>query len=1174
MADADNLAAGLAALTAHPRRLMLGVRHHSPACAAALPALLDGFAPDVVLLELPADFAAWLPWLGHAQTRAPVALAAAATGQGVLGFHPFADHSPELAAVRWAVARGVPVVPCDLPLLAREPAPHADDAVELELGVVASEPGERPDTETLWDVEVESRANPDQPQATQRAALLFGLWMRQQAAQEPDDHADDLRREAWMRQMLADHADRKVAVVVGAFHCAGLLDEATDDPLPRVPPPPAPSATAVTSLLPYRSDLFDARSGYPAGIRDPLWQQRTWRALANGTDPRATVAEVAVDLCRHLRGQRHVAGVPDAAEVVRVAEGLAALRGLPRPGRREALEAVQTALGQGELWGRGRALARSLQAVLVGRVRGELAPGTPRSGLLPAVVAELAELKLPGPDSDGDDPKYVRWDPLRSPLDRRRVVMVQRLAACHVPYAARQGEATVGGVETLTESWQAQWTAATEAALMLAATAGTTLAQAAAGTLHASWRHAGDDDERDPEFVLGWLVQAAEAGLHGLTRAGLAQLVGSFLEDAGLAQLLRAVALSERITCGHVAALPVDSGDRHAPRFALPPGWSTQPLVVAALSRLPGLQGSRDAADVQALAELVALIHREGTERAPGRLQLAHHLHNLVANGSPTMQGAATWLLYATDQGSVTALSTLVGSWLDCAIEVDALRELSQRIAGVFGAGQTALCAHAAAWAGLAEQVAKQADADFWPRVPALRKGFDVLSPAARQRWLEHLGDQLGDAAELDVPLAADAATLALWRAADAAGLQALRDAGLAVVDSVDGQPAAAPAGHGDARSLDRWRVLLGREPEQLAGQCGRAARSLDDLYGRGSGEGSQSLDGPGGLGLGGGDGQPDLRERLSDPDDWAAEIEAIFGSTARLEILPTAVENGRLQALDLDPETVPPSVDLLSELLALQGGLPEAQVARLRPLVASLVRKLTEALAQRLQPAWSGLSVARSTRRRGPRLDLRRTIAANLKHAQRNPTGGVDLWARELHFVARARKSLDWHLWLLVDVSGSMSASVVYSAMMSAILSGLPALSVRFAVFSTKVIDLSESAADPLALLLDIEIGGGTHIAKALRYARERITQPRRTLLLCVSDFEEGGPAGRMLGEVRALVESGVACLGIGALDDRGAPYVHQALASQVAAAGMPVAALSPLDLARWVAEQMAAAR
>ncbi|WP_338054031.1 DUF5682 family protein, partial [Streptomyces spiramenti] len=129
----------LANLTAPDAPYLIGVRHHSPALAAAVPALLTAADPQVLLVELPAEMQPWLRWLADPGTTAPVALAAvptrAAEAEGAgTAFYPFADFSPELAAVRWAAAAGVPVVACDLPLAdpgrtAAAP-PAAEPAVE------------------------------------------------------------------------------------------------------------------------------------------------------------------------------------------------------------------------------------------------------------------------------------------------------------------------------------------------------------------------------------------------------------------------------------------------------------------------------------------------------------------------------------------------------------------------------------------------------------------------------------------------------------------------------------------------------------------------------------------------------------------------------------------------------------------------------------------------------------------------------------------------------------------------------------------------------------------------------------------------------------------------------------------------------------------------------------
>src|SRR5262245_58647603 len=103
--------AAVDALAASVDPWILGVRHHSSACAAAAGPLLDALRPDRILLELPAEFASWIPWLGHPGAMAPLALGAVAGG--AVAFYPFADFSPELRVVRWAVANGVPCEPFD-----------------------------------------------------------------------------------------------------------------------------------------------------------------------------------------------------------------------------------------------------------------------------------------------------------------------------------------------------------------------------------------------------------------------------------------------------------------------------------------------------------------------------------------------------------------------------------------------------------------------------------------------------------------------------------------------------------------------------------------------------------------------------------------------------------------------------------------------------------------------------------------------------------------------------------------------------------------------------------------------------------------------------------------------------------------------------------------------------
>jgi uncharacterized protein with von Willebrand factor type A (vWA) domain len=106
----------------------------------------------------------------------------------------------------------------------------------------------------------------------------------------------------------------------------------------------------------------------------------------------------------------------------------------------------------------------------------------------------------------------------------------------------------------------------------------------------------------------------------------------------------------------------------------------------------------------------------------------------------------------------------------------------------------------------------------------------------------------------------------------------------------------------------------------------------------------------------------------------------------------------------------------------------------------------------------------------------------------------------------------------------------------------------------------------------MEVSVGGGTHIAKALHYTRSLITQPSRAIVTLITDFEEGASTQDLIQQVRALHQSGAKLLGLAALDDHGKPRYHKPIASQVAAAGMPVAALSPQELTRWIAQQLRA--
>jgi uncharacterized protein with von Willebrand factor type A (vWA) domain len=176
-----------------------------------------------------------------------------------------------------------------------------------------------------------------------------------------------------------------------------------------------------------------------------------------------------------------------------------------------------------------------------------------------------------------------------------------------------------------------------------------------------------------------------------------------------------------------------------------------------------------------------------------------------------------------------------------------------------------------------------------------------------------------------------------------------------------------------------------------------------------------------------------------------------------------------------------------------------------------------THALAARLARVMRARLVRREqVRRRGRRLDLRRTIHRSVSH------GGVPV---ELAW--RRRKIKPLRLVVLLDASGSMS---LYTAFFVRFLHGVVD-SFREAeafVFHTRLAHVSPSlrdrdvtrAVDKLALMAQ-GIGGGTRIGESLatfnRWHARRVINSR-TAVMIVSDGYDTGEPERLGAEMRRL--------------------------------------------------------
>ena len=1206
---------------------LIGVRHHSAVLARAVPTMLDAATPDVVMIEWPDDLQDWIVHIADRRTVAPVALSVVA-GEGTSFFYPLADFSPELAAVRWAADNDVPVRAIDLAVGSSvEPAAATEDASAIGLPFDWSAAARRRmgtgDDADLWQRLVESVGVGRDAERLRRAALAFGVATRSAAGVVS---AHDGAREANMRMHLSREADagRRVAAVVGAFHAPALtadrIESSRDEDERILDGVRRPEGTGV-SLVPYAFDQLDTRSGYPAGVMDPAWHQAVWEAGGDGVAGMTERVDDAAGrtvtaLCREIRRRGHVAGTPDAAETLRMMRDLARVRGLPVAGREELVQAIDSCLVRGEPMGRGRVVAAAASEVLVGRRRGTVSPETPRCGLAVAVDEQLDRLRMPGRGASGEV-KELRLDVLRDRRDRSRAVLLRRLSVAGVPYGRRVDTGGDDVRENLIERWEVGWRATTDASIEAVSRFGVDPAAAACGVLMVPRSGPSGDVEQDyrepmPSEVIATVETACECGLVDLVQQRLASMGQALVSAAGLSDLVRWATLLMRLNRGHIVGMPIDPEDADPPLLRVwtgtTGGVTADDLMDAAASRLAGMSGSDRPEDAAAAAELTRWfvdgwdVGVNGDAAAGGgrhRRRFTAWCHRTIVDGHPMMRGAATGiesLLGEVDDG---VLRRRTGGWIDGATDRDSRRRLRASVTGLAIVVAAAAGCDAGRLDGIDDGVRRLDDDAFLRRLPSLRGGFSVLSPADRRRLLEAQLDGLLDwSSSLDAAATHVAASgimddaqvtrrLAMIPAAESAAGRAVQDffgsidrpsplpgrsgavgVGDGFVDEIDesGVPSRGDP-RGDISVADRWRLMLGVPPESSRPRAITAARSLDDLFVDSRGEGSGKSIGPAAAS------SPRGGREAPEPTsaEWADDLRDLFGSEVFEEVAGDAAAAGRGELVrHLDPETVTPSVELLQQVLSMAGGVAENRLGHLRRLARRITDDLAARLAVRLRPAIGGLATPRATRRPNRRLHLSETVRRNLKHPRLRGDGRRSIVAEELMFRGTSRRQMDWHLTFVVDVSASMSASVVYSALVAAILDGLPALTVRFLTFSTEVVDLSGRVDDPLGLLLDVQIGGGTDIALGIRAAREGLKVPSRSIVLVVTDFEEGCSVGGMLAEVRVLVGTGAKCLGLAALDDGGRARYHQGVAAMVAGCGMPVAAVGPERLAAWIGDQI----
>lgn len=690
--------------------LILGVRHHGPGSARSVVAALEAAKPTELLIEGPEEMEPLIPHLLAAKPPFAALFYDVDAPRHAI-YYPFAEFSPELQAIRWAHANGVPVRFFDLPAGAklgmRVVRDESSDAMERLAEAAGFE-----DVEDWWEHLVEHRGDP--------AGLFEGLEslmgeLRKQPLpprgdglptiepdeppSQPEEPGDDPRPEvpaAEYERLREDHMRRALtpgcAVVCGAWHAPALREK----------PGPAtklPKVKVGATLVPWTYDRLTFDSGYGAGARSPAFYDLLWNTPAE-----AVTRRWLLEVARLLREEDLDASPASVIEAVRLAEALAALRGRPRPGLRELWEAAGSVLVREDA-----AWALIRRRLVVGERLGEVPEGVPAVPLQNDLWAMQKRLRLPLNDTDTP----LNLD-LRNETDLTRSRLFHRLNLLGIPWATP--ERVQGSKKgTFHEPWRLQWRPELAISVVEASPWGNTVMEAAT-------------------------ARAAARAAESTTLAQIAALV-----ETSLLADLEAEAVVQRLldlsaTAADVAdladALPPLAGALRYGSVRRTESERLEPVVEAILTRLclglPGACAGLDDETAEAMsrrltatASVVRLLERESLWLDALRV-IAER-----ADAHPLLKGKAERLRF--DFGATTGEELALRLRQESSAGATAL-ETAAFVEGLLEGSGSLLIHQESLWNAVDEWVTGLEESTFDEILPLVRRTFALFTRPERRQ--------------------------------------------------------------------------------------------------------------------------------------------------------------------------------------------------------------------------------------------------------------------------------------------------------------------------------------------------------------------------------------------------------------------------------------------------------
>ncbi len=1148
--------------------LFFPVRHFSPMAAHLVGQAVRQERFDAVLIEGPSEFNDRIDelLLDHELPLALYSYAILRGGARRGAFYPFCEFSPEWQALKVAAEVGVPVAFIDLPWRHMAAGSHrrhrySDENFQGNPYILSlCERLEVEGFDELWDVVIELQEFPHWRDYVTRTRALCDRMRQADPVADTEEDGENLCRERFMaeaiRQAQEAHGER-VLVVTGGFHCSGIEAYLAGEGL-EVPEREGGEEEEAEvlghgiELTPFTYHRVDSLSGYRAGLQGPAIYEELWRGLQQGEGFRSE--RVLAQIVQALRDRGQVASTADVVAVEGTAKALARMRGREQVWRYDLLDALSSALvKEAQDAEYAHPMLMVAREVMTGHRRGRI---DPRAGVPPLVGDVRRRLEERGCEP-GEELRSVRLDL----HDREERDVSQLLHQC--------GELGLRGIRWLEgadlfgstdvsrvwEEWELRWSPEFDATLIEASAYGTTLPEAAAARL-LEWRASADPGTGGANAAGAVILRAALMGLEELRGSLVPDLATAVVRDSdffSVTTCLRHLIFLDRFhdvfgtDSIEALARAVEEILLQAFERAI---WLYQRLGKPESGEWPLLEG------IFILFQSVGVAPKARREEQRERLSLASQKVAVDPAKGPVIRGAAWGICLRTGASSKEDLPALFGGFYNA-------EGVGDFLTGLFRMAREAFLRDLPFLTGLDGFLVGLDEEEFLEALPSLRMAFTFFTPREKLEICDLLfservlwGGTPGEFQWFDDRLRTRGERYGLRFPAG--------DAESGGSDGDDLSPG--PVLELTEVRRERWRMVLGDDAEsvlgELTGEEQRRDVHLSFLYHREYGQEREVRDRSGGFRSGG----------LNVPE-WINGIHELFPKATIERLERDALERYQIDEVITRPEVLErlePNMTLLKAVLRCKPLMDRRVLGAAKKLVRKVIEELMKKWAREIESPFQGAPDPRrrSNQKIAKNFHARETIRRNLKHF--DPRSGK-LVLRKPYFFSRRRRFVDrWQVIVVVDQSGSMLESVIHSAVTASIFAGIQSIRSHLVAFDTRVVDLTDRCGDPVETLMSVQLGGGTDINLALSYAHGLVENPRRAIIVLVTDFFEGGNPVHLLATTRAVVESGVTLLGLAALDQNAEPCYDREIARKMVDLGAHVGAMTPGELAAWIAERV----